>query len=77
MTEPTDDRASTEPGYTEALTELEAILDELDDDRLDVDALAEKVQRASHLVALCRERVAGARLAVEDVVTDLDGDAGD
>ena len=77
MTEPTDDRASTEPGYTEALTELEAILDELDDDRLDVDALAEKVQRASHLVALCRKRVAGARLAVEDVVTDLDGDAAD
>ena len=27
-----------EPGYAEALTELEAILDELDDDRLDVDA---------------------------------------
>ncbi|HEY5886784.1 MAG TPA: exodeoxyribonuclease VII small subunit [Acidimicrobiales bacterium] len=63
-----------EPGYAEALAELEAILDELDDDRLDVDALAERVQRAAHLVALCRERVAGARLAVEEVVTDLDGD---
>ncbi len=63
-----------EPGYAEALAELEAILDELDDDRLDVDALAEKVQRASHLVALCRERVAGALLAVVDVVTYLAGD---
>jgi len=63
-----------EPGYAEALTELEAILAELDDDRLDVDALAEQVQRASHLVALCRDRVAGARLAVEEVVTDLDGE---
>ena len=62
-----------EPGYAEALAELEAILDELDDDRLDVDALAERVQRAAHLVALCRARVAGARLAVEEVVTDLDG----
>ena len=66
---------SPEPGYAEALAELEAILDELDDDRLDVDALAEKVERASHLVALCRARVADARLAVEDVVTDLDGDS--
>jgi exodeoxyribonuclease VII small subunit len=74
MTEsPTDAVPTTEPGYAEALAELEAILDELDDDRLDVDALAEKVERASHLVALCRDRVAGARLAVEDVVTDLDG----
>lgn len=65
---------SNEPGYAEALAELEAILDELDDDRLDVDALAERVQRAAHLVAVCRQRVAGARLAVEEVVTDLDGD---
>ncbi len=72
MTKPTDAATTGEPGYAEALAELEAILDELDDDRLDVDALAEKVQRASHLVALCRERVTGARLAVEDVVTDLD-----
>jgi len=72
MTKSTDAAATDEPGYAEALAELEAILDELDDDRLDVDALAEKVQRASHLVALCRERVTGARLAVEDVVTDLD-----
>lgn len=63
-----------EPGYAEALAELEAILDDLDDDRLDVDALAAKVERAAHLVALCRERIAGARLAVEEVVTDLDGD---
>lgn len=61
-----------EPTYSEALAELEAILDDLDDDHLDVDALAEKVERASHLVQLCRQRVAGARTAVEDVVTDLD-----
>ena len=62
-----------ELGYAEALAELESILDELDDDRLDVDALAERVERAARLVQLCRERVAGARLAVEEVVTDLDG----
>jgi exodeoxyribonuclease VII small subunit len=60
-------------GYAEALAELESILNELDDDQLDVDALAERVERAAHLVQLCRERVAGARLAVEEVVTDLDG----
>jgi exodeoxyribonuclease VII small subunit len=59
-------------GYAEAMAELEAILDELDDDRLDVDALADRVQRAAELVALCRDRVVAARLAVEDVVTDLD-----
>lgn len=61
-----------EPSYADALAELESILDDLDDDRLDVDALAEKVERAAELVHLCRQRVAGARLAVEEVVTDLD-----
>ncbi len=63
-----------EPGYAEALAELESILDQLDDDRLDVDALAERVERAAHLVALCRARISTARLAVEEVVTDLDAD---
>ena len=65
--------ADEQIGYAEALAELESILRELDDDQLDVDALAERVERAAHLVQLCRERVAGARLAVEEVVTDLDG----
>jgi exodeoxyribonuclease VII small subunit len=66
-----------EPGYADALAELEAILADLDDDHLDVDVLAGKVERAAHLVALCRQRIAGARLAVEEVVTDLDGDLAD
>jgi exonuclease VII small subunit len=37
------------------------------------EALAELETRAAELVDLCRARVAGARLAVEEVVTDLDG----
>ena len=61
-----------EPGYAEALAELESILDQLDDDQLDVDGLAERVERAAHLVALCRARISTARLAVEEVVTDLE-----
>ena len=68
-------RGDEQLGYAAALAELESILRELDDDQLDVDALAERVERAAHLVQLCRERVAGARLAVEEVVTDLDGGA--
>ncbi len=71
---PDPPETADDPGYAEALAELEAILDDLDDDRLDIDALAAKVERAAHLVARCRERIAGARLAVEEVVTDLDPD---
>ncbi len=61
-----------QPGYAEAMAELESILFELEDDQLDVDRLAERVQRAAELVKLCRDRVAAARLAVEEVVTGLD-----
>ena len=59
-------------GYAEALGELEQILAELDDDQLDVDVLAARVARAAELLRICRDRVAGARLAVEQVVQSLD-----
>jgi exodeoxyribonuclease VII small subunit len=64
-----------EPGYAAAMAELEAILRALEGDDLDVDALAARVARAAELIRWCRERINGARLQVEQVVTDLEGDA--
>ena len=65
-----------EPGYAEALQELEAILAELEHTDVDVDLLAERVQRAAHLIDVCRRRIASARTEVERVVADLpDGGA--
>jgi exodeoxyribonuclease VII small subunit len=61
-------------GYAEAVAELEAILEELESDDVDVDALAEHVQRASQLIELCRERIGKAKLRIEEVVTQLDND---
>lgn len=59
-------------GYTEALTELESILRELEGSDVDVDRLAERVARAAQLIALCRDRIGHARLQIDDVLTDLD-----
>ena len=39
-------------GYAEAVAELEAILEELESDDVDVDSLAEHVQRAAQLIEL-------------------------
>ena len=61
------------PTYAAAVDELEAILAELVDDRLDVDQLAERVARAAELIRLCRERIRATRLEVERIVADLDG----
>jgi exodeoxyribonuclease VII small subunit len=57
-----------EIGYAEALEELESILESLEDDDVDVDVLAEHVQRASELIELCRERIGKAKLRIEEVV---------
>ena len=58
-------------GYAAALSELEAILAELERDNVDVDHLASQVQRASELIRLCRERIGNAKLQIEHVVAEL------
>ncbi len=61
-----------EPGYSEAMVELESILAELERDDLDVDVLADRVQRAAELLTLCRNRIARAQEDVDRIVADLD-----
>lgn len=59
-------------GYAEAVTELEAILTELEADDVDVDQLAEQVRRAADLIELCRGRLENAQVEVTRIVADLD-----
>ena len=61
-------------GYAEALAELENILNELEGDDVDVDTLAQHVQRASLLIEPCRERIGSARMRIQEVVAQLDAD---
>ena len=59
-------------GYEAAVSELEDILEELEGDDIDVDKLADRVKRASDLVRTCRDRIAAAKLHVEQVVAEVD-----
>jgi exodeoxyribonuclease VII small subunit len=70
MTDPDADLDAL--GYADALVELEAILAGLEREAVDVDHLAERVQRAAALIRLCRSRLASARLEIETVVADLE-----
>ena len=63
-----------QPGYSAALHELDGILRELEGSDVDVDRLADRVARAAQLIALCRERIGAARLQIDEVIADLDGD---
>ena len=67
-----DSETTDDIGYADAMSELESILDDLEDDALDVDVLATKVERASTLIQLCRDRIGSARVQVERVVASLD-----
>ena len=67
-----------QPGYADALSELDSILRELESSDVDVDRLAERVARAAALISLCRDRISNARIRIDEVIADLDGaDAGD
>ena len=61
-------------GYAEALAELEEIHGGLEEEDVDVDTLAEQVQRAAELIELCRGRIGAAKLRIEEVVANADND---
>ncbi len=73
MTKTSNSPADSEAiGYQDALAELDEILDELEGDAVDVDRLGARVKRAAELIAICRGRIASARVEIESVVADLD-----
>ena len=63
------------PGYADALGELDAILRELEGSDVDVDRLADRVERAAELIALCRAKITTADLQIRQVTADLDAAA--
>jgi exodeoxyribonuclease VII small subunit len=73
MTDHSSADSNGELGYARALAELERILAELEASDVDVDQLADRVARATALIAVCRERIGAARLRIDEVIADLDG----
>jgi len=58
--------------YREALEELRAIHARLRNDEVDIDTLLADVQRASDLLAFCRDRLNSVGERLEEVLTDFD-----
>ena len=59
-------------GYAEAMQELEALLDEIEAEDVDIDLLATRVKRAAELVRICRRRIHDTQVQVEQIVSGLD-----
>ncbi len=64
------------PGYREALEEIESIVDEIENETVDVDVLAEKVKRAAYLIRFCKEKLKKTDDEVRKVLKEFDREDG-
>jgi len=58
--------------YKEAITEIDEILRQLEDNELDVDELSEKVKRVSQLVTLCKEKLHNTEEEIDKILKEMD-----
>ncbi len=58
--------------YTEAMTEVEEILEQIENEELDVDDLAEKVKRVSVLLKTCKDKLLKTNEQVEQILKEME-----
>jgi exodeoxyribonuclease VII small subunit len=58
--------------YKEAVTEIEEILRQIENEEPDVDQLSEKVKRLSALVAWCREKLHNTEDEIEKILKEIE-----
>lgn len=58
--------------YKEAMAEMEGIVAQLEDNRLDVDELGGKVKRVSELIAFCKSRLRETEEEVDRILESMD-----
>ena len=71
MTTDDDEKGARELGYGAASAELERILRDLEAGDVDLDVLAEKVERAAALLATCRQRLAATATKVAKITAEI------
>jgi len=58
--------------YSEAMSELQTILERLEDDGVDLDELSVLVERAAQLIKFCQSRITESEMQVRQIIEDLD-----
>lgn len=58
--------------YEKALTELEAILKEMQSDQCDIDKLASMTRRATELIAACRKKLTATEDELRQILSSLE-----
>jgi exodeoxyribonuclease VII small subunit len=58
--------------YTKALRELEQIINEIETESIDVDALTEKVKRATYLIKFCKGSLRTTEEEVKKALSEIE-----
>ncbi|MBK3519142.1 exodeoxyribonuclease VII small subunit [Carboxylicivirga marina] len=59
--------------YNDAVSEIEEILQQIENEELDVDDLSAKVKRVSALIKTCKDKLHKTEAEVEKILNDIDG----
>lgn len=58
--------------YTDAFSELQTIVQEIEEGEISVDELSEKVKRAAFLLKICRQKLTATEEDVNKILKDLE-----
>ena len=61
--------------YDKAYTELKAIAQQIDNESITVDVLAQKVKRAADLIKYCQEKLRSTETEVDKIIKQMEGTA--
>ncbi len=64
---------SEQPSYTQAFEELQRIVQEIENGKISVDELSEKVKRATMLILICKAKLTSTEESVNNILKDIDG----
>lgn len=60
--------------YEKTVAEIEAIIDDIENNRLDVDQLTDAVARVGELLAKCKKKLTDARAVVDELEAKMNGE---
>lgn len=63
---------SKQPNYTEAYSELQTIIADIEDGQISVDELSEKVKRAAMLIKICKQKLNSTEEDVNKILKELE-----
>ena len=66
-------KEKTEPGFEEALTRLETIVEEMEAGTMDLDAMVGAFEEGQRLIKLCTQRLNEVERRIETLVKGQDG----